>query len=175
VSVVSFYLYIQVIRLVAKESYVAFDEFDQDKVVISKEEIGKVNPHRFEMILLDGIYYIDDDRAVGYKDVEEDAFWVRGHFPNKPLMPGVLICECAAQLSSYYALTRGLVDGGYVGLGGLESIRFRGPVVPGDRLIVMLRRGKVRKNVIFSAEFQGFVNETLVVDGTIKGVALGEG
>ena len=158
----------------SKDSYVDFSEFDENKVVVSREEIEKVNPHRFELFLLDGILYIDDERAVGFKDVTEDEFWVRGHFPDKPLMPGVLICECAAQLSSYYALTRGLVDGGYVGLGALEGIRFRGPVVPGDRLIVMLKKGKVRRNVIFSAEFQGFVGDTLVVDGTIKGVALGE-
>ena len=66
-----------------------------------------------------------------------------------------------------------MVDDGYVGLGGLESIRFRVPVVPGDRLTVMLRKGKVRRNVLFTAEFQGFVGETLVADGVIKGVALG--
>lgn len=66
-----------------------------------------------------------------------------------------------------------MVDHGFVGLGGLESIRFRGPVMPGDRLTVMLRRGKVRHNVLFKAEFQGYVDQTLVVDGVIKGVALG--
>ena len=89
-------------------------------------------------------------------------------------MPGVLMCECAAQLSSYFAIKTKLVDNGYVGLGGLDSVRFRGPVVPGNRLIVMLKRGKVRRNRIFSAEFQGFVDETLVVEGVVKGVALGE-
>ena len=88
-------------------------------------------------------------------------------------MPGVLICECAAQLSSYFALTNKMVDEGYVGLGGLESIRFRAPVCPGDRLTVMLRKGKVRHNVLFTAEFQGYVGRNLVVDGVIKGVALG--
>ena len=100
--------------------------------------------------------------------------WIRGHFPDRPLMPGVLILECAAQLSSYFAIKAKLVDNGYVGLGGLEKARFRGPVLPGNRLIVMLRRGKVRRNQMFTADFQGFVDKTLVVDGIIKGVALGE-
>ena len=87
-------------------------------------------------------------------------------------MPGVLICESAAQLSSYFAIKTGLVSNGVVGLGGLEEIRFRGPVVPGDRLVLMLKKGRSRPNAMFKADFQGYVNEKLVVDGTIKGVAL---
>ncbi|MEL7496410.1 MAG: 3-hydroxyacyl-ACP dehydratase FabZ family protein [Planctomycetota bacterium] len=160
------------IGVVIKEAFVPFSEFDYDKVLVDQEGIRKVNPHRFEMMLLDGILYTDEDQAVGYLDVQEDAFWIRGHFPDRPLMPGVLICESAAQLSSYYAITHGLVTSGMVGLGGLTDVRFRGPVVPGDRLTLMLRKGKARIDAMFNAAFQGFVNETLVVDGTIKGVAL---
>lgn len=158
----------------AKDAIVDFSEFDLDKVVADQEAIMKINPHRFELLLLDGILYQTEERAVGYKDITEDMFWVRGHFPDRPLMPGVLICECAAQLSSYFAIITKMVDGGYVGLGGLESVRFRGPVQPGDKLVLMLRRGKVRRNAMFKADFQGFVNETLVVDGVIKGVALND-
>jgi 3-hydroxymyristoyl/3-hydroxydecanoyl-(acyl carrier protein) dehydratase len=124
------------------------------------------------MQLLDAVLYMTDTHAVGYLDVKEDMFWIRGHFPDRPLMPGVLICESAAQLSSYFAIKTGLVSNGVVGLGGLESIRFRNPVVPGDRLTLMLQKGRARPNAMFKADFQGFVNETLVVDGTIKGVAL---
>lgn len=157
----------------SKNPIVDFSEFDQDNVVVDREAICRVNPHRFEMTLLDGILLLEEDRAVGFIDVKDDAFWVRGHFPGKPLMPGVLICECAAQLCSYYSLASKIVDQGYVvGLGGLDDVRFRGPVVPGDRLIVMLKKGRVRKNALFHAEFQGYVDESLVVDGLIKGVAL---
>ncbi len=158
----------------SKENYVDFSEFDENKILVTKDQICEVNPHRFELMLLDGILFIDDERAVGFKDISDDAFWVRGHFPERPLMPGVLICECAAQLSSYYALKTKLVDNGYVGLGGLESVKFRGPVVPGDRLIVMLKKGRARRNAMFAASFQGFVDGNLVIDGIIKGVALGE-
>ena len=56
----------------------------------------------------------------------------------------------------------------------LEEIRFRGPVVPGNRLLIMLAKGKVRRNRMFTAKFQGFVDQSLVVDGIIRGVALGE-
>ena len=157
-----------------REPVVSFDSFDEENIAADLEEVMAVNPHRFEMRLLDGILLLDEDHAVGYLDVAEDAFWIRGHFPGRPLMPGVLICECAAQLSSYYAIKSDLVDNGYVGLGGLDEIRFRGPVQPGDRLIVMLKRGKVRRNRMFTADFQGYVNDSIVVEGVIRGVALGE-
>ena len=156
-----------------KSSLVSFEDFDQSQVLVDREAIAKVNPHRYELALLDGIFHSTEECAVGFKDIAEDMFWVRGHFPNRPLMPGVLICECAAQLSSYFAITTGMVDEGYVvGLGGLDSIKFRGPVVPGDRLLLMLRRGKVRKNAMFTAEFQAYVGENIVAEGVIRGVAL---
>ena len=157
-----------------KSSLVNFEDFDQNTVLVDSDAIANVNPHRHELALLDGIFYSTEECAVGFKDITEDMFWVRGHFPNRPLMPGVLICECAAQLSSYFAITTGMVDEDYVvGLGGLDSVKFRGPVVPGDRLILMLRRGKVRKNALFTAEFQAFVEQNLVAEGVIRGVALG--
>ena len=158
-----------------KSAFVDPSEFDHNKMVFDKSAIARINPHRFELALLDGILFISEGYAVGFKDIQADAFWVRGHFPDKPIMPGVLICECAAQLSAYFATENKMVDnGGYVGLGGLESVRFRGPVVPGDRLVVMLKRGKVRKNAMFTADFQCWVKDTLVVDGLIKGIVLND-
>ena len=157
-----------------KEAVVDFSKFESGELVGDLQAVLDTNPHRHEMRLLDGILYHDEQHAVGFRDVGHDEFWVRGHFPDRPLMPGVLICECAAQLSSYFALKYKLVDNGYVGLGGLEKVRFRGPVTPGDRLIVMLKLGKVRRNRLFSAEFQGFVDKSLVVQGVVTGVALGE-
>ncbi len=157
-----------------KASLVDQSEYDLDKVIIDRDAIMETNPHRHEMMLLDGICLLTDEYAVGFADITEEDFWVRGHFPGRPLMPGVLMCEAAAQLSAYYAKKAKLAEKGTVGLGGLDSIKFRGPVVPGDRLVLMLKRGRVRHNVMFTAEFQCFVEDTLVVDGVIKGVVLNE-
>jgi 3-hydroxyacyl-[acyl-carrier-protein] dehydratase len=155
-----------------KNSFVDFSEIDFNRILVSRDEIMKINPHRFEMALLDGILYQTETEIVGFKDVASDEFWVRGHFPGRPLMPGVLMCECAAQLSSYFALTNNMVTQGNIGLGGLDKIRFRGPVVPGNKLVIMMKRNRARQNVIFNSEFQGYIDENLVVDGMIIGVVL---
>ena len=84
---------------------------DLNKVVISQEEIRKANPQRFEMEHLDGILLIDPEKqiVIGYKDVRNDEFWVRGHMPGYPILPGVIMCESAAQLCSYYIVSQGLL------------------------------------------------------------------
>jgi 3-hydroxyacyl-[acyl-carrier-protein] dehydratase len=159
--------------LSAKEPIVSFSEFDPDRIVVGIEEIQRLIPHREQMLLLDGILFLDSQtwRAVGFHDVRADEFWVRGHFPHRPLMPGVIICECAAQLSAYMASHNHSVDG-IMGLGGLQDIRFRAPVVPGQRLILMLQQMKFRRNVISFYRFQAYVDRQLVADGELIGSAI---
>ena len=90
--------------------------------------------------------------------------------PGMPLMPGVMMCEAAAQLSSYYAVKNKLMDG-MMGFGGMEDIRFRGLVRPGDRLVIVTRLLKARRTII-TCEFQSFVDQNLVCEGMIKGIPL---
>jgi 3-hydroxyacyl-[acyl-carrier-protein] dehydratase len=160
----------------SKDQIVSFSEFDLNNSIASKEEIEAINPHRHELALLDGILFEDAEsgRAVGFHDVRDDEFWVRGHFPEKALMPGVVICECAAQLCAYFARRSGLLEDCIIALGGLDDIKFRGPVVPGDRLVMMLQKTKGRRNMLIVGRFQCFVGDDLVVEGIIKGVALRE-
>src|SRR5215470_10769998 len=84
-------------------------EIDTSRVLADREEVRKVNPQRFEMEQLDAIVLMDPAAKliVGYKDVRADEFWVRGHMPDFPLLPGVLMCEAAAQLVSWYTVTGG--------------------------------------------------------------------
>ena len=72
--------------------------------IFNKEAICAVNPQCFEMQQLDGILWYDMEKhlILGYKDVTENEFWVRGHIPGRPLMPGVIMVECAAQLLSFF-------------------------------------------------------------------------
>src|SRR5262249_24636125 len=114
---------------------------DTSRVLVDQEGLRKVNPQRFEMEQLTAVVLLDQGQKliVGYKDVGPDEFWVRGHMPSYPLMPGVLMCEAAAQLCSYYVITTGLLQGDFVGFGGLDNVRFRGTVKPGDRLVLVAK------------------------------------
>lgn len=145
-----------------------------DKVLAGPEEIRRFNPQRYDFEFLSGILYEDLDRAacIGFKDVREDESWVSGHMPGMPLMPGVLICEAAAQLSSYFSQKFNLLDCKMVGLGGLEDVHFRGIVRPGDRLIVAVQRIKCSPRRMIVCRWQAFVRNELVANGIIKGVPL---
>jgi 3-hydroxyacyl-[acyl-carrier-protein] dehydratase len=146
---------------------------DMGAVVADHEAIRKVNPQRFEMEQLDAIVYLDRERHVlaGYKDVRADEFWVRGHMPGYPLMPGVLLCEAAAQLASYYVVTYGLLQGDFIGFGGLENVRFRGLVRPGDRLVLIGKGVRLHhRQTIFNV--QGFVGDTMVFNAEVVGVPM---
>jgi 3-hydroxyacyl-[acyl-carrier-protein] dehydratase len=148
-------------------------EYDLNHVVADAEEIHRYNPQRFEMAQLTAICYEDVENfiCVGYKDLGPDDFWVRGHMPGMPLMPGVIMCEAAAQTASYYALKHKLMDAKVIGYGGLEEVRFRGVVRPGDRFVIMVRLLKIRR-LMLTCEFQCFVGENLVCEGILKGIPL---
>jgi 3-hydroxyacyl-[acyl-carrier-protein] dehydratase len=149
------------------------DTLDLSVILADKEAIRRINPQRFEMEQLDAICLMDYEQQliVGYKDVRPDEFWVRGHFPNRPLMPGVLMCEAAAQLLCYYTVKAGVIPDSLVGFGGMEDIRFRSPVKPGDRLVLVGKGKRLRRlQTIFN--IQGMVDGNLVFHGDIIGVPL---
>ncbi len=146
---------------------------DTSSVIADREAIRRANPQRFEMEQLTAIVYLSqpENLIIGYKDVRPDEFWVRGHIPDYPLMPGVLMCEAAAQLASYYCHTIKIVEDGFFGFGGMEDVRFRGPVRPGDRLVMVAKAVRVnRRQTVF--ETQGFVEANMVYHGRIIGVPL---
>jgi len=152
-------------------------KLDFNNVVCDREAIRQGNPQRFEMEQLDGIVFIDAQNHIiaGYKDVRADEFWVRGHMPDYPLLPGVLMCEASAQLCGFYmAKTHLLPLGDFLGFGGMENVRFRTPVRPGDRLVLIGKGTKLhRRKTIFNV--QGFVGTTMAFHADIIGMPMHTG
>ncbi len=147
---------------------------DFDTIIADVEEIRRYNPQRHEMEQLTAVLSLDTETmiCVGYKDVTHDEFWIRGHMPGMPLMPGVIMCEAAAQLASFFTQKEDLLGAAMVGFGGLEEVRFRDPVIPGDRLVIACKMLKSRRGRMIVCRFEGYVRESIVVEGVIKGIPL---
>jgi len=104
---------------------------------IDYREIAALLPHRFPFQFVDRVLEFEDGvRLLALKNVSIDEPFFRGHFPEQPLMPGVLICEALAQAGALLAhrSSDGVAAGRVVILAGLDGVRFRRPVVPGDQL-----------------------------------------
>jgi len=145
---------------------------DLDKVIYDVPAIEAVNPHRGNLRLLDGICYESEDCVdyVAYKDIGDDEFWVEGHIPGRPIFPGVLMIEAAAQLSSFITLKK-LGDEAFMGFAGVDEVKFRGQVVPGDRFVLVVRETEHRRRRSVSRA-QGLVNGSLVFEGKITGMPM---
>lgn len=147
---------------------------DLDHPVADIETIRELNPQRFEMEQLTSILYEDLEKhcCAALKEITEDEFWIRGHMPGMPLMPGVVMLEAVAQLSSFFTQKHDLLGAEMVGFGGVDGVRFRGVVTPGDKLILMVRMERARRGRMIVASFQGVVDGNLVLEGTLRGIPI---
>lgn len=149
-------------------------EVDLDRVIADLDEIRQYIPQRDAMEQLSAIVYDDPEAGIvaGYSDQTENEFWVSGHMPGMPLMPGVMMCETAAQLCTYQVQRHGAMKVEMMGFGGLDKVRFRGIVRPGDRLLMVCKRIALRPGAMIRSAFQGFVGESLICEGELVGVSI---
>jgi 3-hydroxyacyl-[acyl-carrier-protein] dehydratase len=144
------------------------------KPIFDKEAVCKVNPQRYEMQQLDGILWYDKEKSqiLGYKDITNNEFWIRGHIPERPLMPGVIMVEAAAQLSSFF-MKQIFQESGFIGFAGIESAKFRAVIEPGQRLyllgLITKYRQKKRTSMV-TTSVQGVVEGNLVFEATVSGM-----
>lgn len=147
--------------------------------MITADQIEQIIPHRYPLLLIDRIIEIEEGKsAVGIKNVTANEWFFEGHFPGKRVMPGVLIVEAMAQVAAV-ALMKGLDSGGKSPLfGGIENMRFRKPVTPGDQLRLEFQlekqrgpvgKGKVRATVDGQLAAEGVISFALVdLDATAE-------
>ena len=134
---------------------------------LNKEEIKKLLPHREPMLLIDELLHIKNlSSATGIVNVKKDSFFVNGHFPEQPVMPGVLIVEAfgqtAAALTSH-GIDRSTYENKLVFLMGIEKARFRNPVIPDCELLLNVEAIRSHGRV-WKYKGQAFVNSKLMAD-----------
>ncbi len=148
------------------------DEVDFGHVEYPIEKIREFIPQRYEMEQLHGVFRVFRDRqiAVGWRDVRAGEFWEAGHIPGRPLFPGVLMLEAGAQLATFlFKLLSGDDPKRFLGFGGLEKVKFRAPVEPGQRLLLFGKLVEARsRRCIFDT--QGAVDKRLVFEAQVTGV-----
>jgi 3-hydroxyacyl-[acyl-carrier-protein] dehydratase len=130
-------------------------------------EVLKLLPHRYPFLLLDRILELTSETIVGLKNVTINEPFFQGHFPVEPIMPGVLIVEAMAQaggILGFSLLTDQKVEAIY--FMGMDRVRFRKPVRPGDQLIIKVRLIK-QKGTIFKMQAEAYVDDNLVAEAEL--------
>ncbi|MBI5852846.1 MAG: beta-hydroxyacyl-ACP dehydratase [Planctomycetes bacterium] len=148
---------------------------DLEHDVVPQAELRAILPHRHEFQLVDGVCHLDLQAGVivTYKDWDANPWWARGHIPGRPLMPGVLIAEGGAQTASILMKKSGNCGmEKFIGLGGLENVRFRGQVIPPTRIHWVSRIGTQSGMRLARYPAQAFVDGRLVMEMELLGVIL---
>ena len=145
---------------------------DLSRTCLTQEQIYELLPQRHEFMLLEGVCHVDYEskQIVAYRDVRPQDWWFRGHVPGRPLLPGVLMLEMAAQLSVVFVKLTSTA-GGFVGFGGIDQCKFRGAVVPPCRLYVLSMAREIRTRKI-SSDTQCVVDGKLVFEARITGMTM---
>lgn len=137
-------------------------------MVLEIDEIKKILPHRAPFLLVDRIIEIDPFKsAVGIKNVTYNEPQFHGHFPHKAIMPGVLILEAMAQVGGIAMLYPEENRGKIALFGGMEHVKFKHPVVPGDQLVTKAQLVRVRGDFGL-LHCDGYVDDKLVASADFK-------
>jgi 3-hydroxyacyl-[acyl-carrier-protein] dehydratase len=135
---------------------------------MTKEEIKKIIPHRDPFLFLDEIVdLVPLKHATGIKQITEQEFYFQGHFPGKPVMPGVIIIESLAQVGAVILLSHPDYHGKIAFFTGIQNAKFRKSVLPGDKLILECELTKIRSSFGFG-KAKAFVDDQLVCEADIS-------
>lgn len=119
-----------------------------ESVILDSVAIRKLIPHRYPFLLVDKIIDLEPGlRGVGIKNVTSNEPFFQGHFPDFPIMPGVLIVEALAQVGGVTLASSGMFEGQIALFAGIDNVRFKRQVKPGDTIRLEMSLGQVRRNI----------------------------
>jgi 3-hydroxyacyl-[acyl-carrier-protein] dehydratase len=151
-----------------EKSQVALNSPAIEKRVLNVEDIQKLLPHRYPFALVDRITeYIPEKKAVGLKNVTFNEPHFQGHFPGRPMMPGVLIVEAMAQVGGIVLIQLPDIEGSLFVFAGIDKARFRRPVVPGDQLVLTAELLCVKRRRFGKMQAKAEVDGQLVAEGEL--------
>lgn len=140
----------------------------ETKTIFTIEEIHKLLPHRYPFALVDRIIdYVPGKRAVGIKNVTFNEPQFQGHFPGQPIMPGVLIVEAMAQVGGIVLTQLPELEGGLFLFAGIDKVRFRRQVVPGDQLVMTVELLWVKQRRFGKMQARAEVDGQLAAEGEL--------
>ena len=135
--------------------------------MLDRDAVKAIIPHREPFLLVDRVEdLVEGESATGYLDVREDMFWVPGHFPDYAVMPGVLIVEACAQVGAVAMLSLDENKGKLALFGGIDKVRFKRQVVPGETLRMTVKITR-RRGPIGFGEANAYVGEELACSGEL--------
>ena len=141
--------------------------------MLNKEEVKKIIPQREPFLMIDEVEeFIPGESAIAYKNVDENEWYFKGHFPGNPIMPGVLITEALAQTGAVAILSLPENKGKNALFGGIDKMRFKKVVVPGDVLKLEVKIIK-RKGPVGIGEAIATVNDKVVAKGELTFAVVG--
>ena len=129
---------------------------------MDREEIKKILPHREPMLLVDTVEITEENKAVGTYTIKQDEWFLQGHFPGNPIVPGVILCEIMAQTCCVLFVDK--IQGKTPYYTGLNNVKFKNKVRPGDTVIMECSIMKQRHPFYF-VEGKGYVDGKLSVSG----------
>lgn len=119
-----------------------------NKISLDIKEIQEILPHRYPFLFVDSIESLEPlKKAVGYKNVSINEYFFQGHFPQEPVLPGVIIIEALAQVGAISLLHDEKFKGKIAYFGGIKNVRFREKVIPGDRLRLEVEIVKMKGSI----------------------------
>jgi 3-hydroxyacyl-[acyl-carrier-protein] dehydratase len=134
---------------------------------LSLEQIKEIIPHRDPFLLLDEIIELDTFKAIGIKHVTPDEFYFKGHFPGKPVVPGVILVESLAQVGAVIILSHDKYKGKIAYFTGIKNAKFRKSVVPGDTVYLHCEVTRI-KGAFGFGKAEAYVNDELVCEAEVS-------